>query len=93
MNSMQDVQRFYMILEPQRQQHLAEEETGEDKETAAGAATGAGKDGSGSRSDSGKVRLVVVPKKRLPDTKRHERFFAFVGRRGAQGFRGPAAVT
>lgn len=27
----------------------------------------------------GKCRLLVVAKKRLPDTKRHERFFAFVG--------------
>lgn len=28
----------------------------------------------------GKCRLLVVAKKRLPDTKKHERFFAFVGR-------------
>jgi hypothetical protein len=27
----------------------------------------------------GKCRLLVVPKKTLPDTKKHERFFAFVG--------------
>ncbi len=27
----------------------------------------------------GKKRLVPVPKKRLPDPARHERFFAFVG--------------
>lgn len=28
----------------------------------------------------GKARLLVVAKKRLPDTKRHERFYAFVGK-------------
>lgn len=27
----------------------------------------------------GKCRLLVVAKKRLPDTKRHERFYVFVG--------------
>lgn len=29
----------------------------------------------------GKCRLIVLPKKKLPDTQRHERFFAFVGER------------
>lgn len=30
----------------------------------------------------GKCRLLVVPKKTLPDTKKHERFYAFVGEWG-----------
>jgi hypothetical protein len=80
--SMQDVQRFYLTLEPQQQQHLEveDEAAAAAKESAAGAVDTAGRGGkSGSSSGSGKVRLVVVPKKRLPDIKRHERFFAFVG--------------
>lgn len=48
MSGLKDVQRFYLLLQPQ---------------TPAG----------------GSCRLIVVGKKKLPDTKRHERFFAFVG--------------
>jgi hypothetical protein len=47
-NSVDDVQRLYLLLEPHQ-------------------------------PPGGKCRMLVVAKKRLPDTKRHERFFAFVG--------------
>jgi hypothetical protein len=47
-NSVDDVQRLYLLLEPHQ-------------------------------PPGGKRRMLVVAKKRLPDTKRHERFFAFVG--------------
>lgn len=33
----------------------------------------------------GKCRLMVVGKKRLPDTSKHERFFAFIGERASIG--------
>lgn len=48
-SDLDDVQRLYIILEPQQ-------------------------------PAGGKCRLLVVAKKRLPDTKKHERFLAFVGR-------------
>jgi hypothetical protein len=43
-----DLQRMYLLLQPQQ-------------------------------PPGGKCRLLVLPKKHLPDTHKHERFFAFVG--------------
>lgn len=85
--SLDDVSRFYMILQPRALNAEAVAATapeGDDNEPGSGVAAAdapAGEAAEAGAAEGGKCRLIIIPKKHLPDVKHpgKDRLFGFVG--------------